>query len=87
MIHSARPTIWWTLFSFEICFVFLNFEKWGRTEERTDNMSENSDYYQPWLWGGRVDQQQCLLLPTKAIWDAQWNSFEWKLWVREKEKM
>ena len=53
MIHSARPRIspvvsivfTWNL------FVLLDFEKW-----RTDSMCENNDHYQPWLWGGRVDQ-------------------------------
>ena len=30
MIHSTRPT----LFSLEICFVLLDFEKWGRTDGR-----------------------------------------------------
>ena len=41
------------LVSSDHCF-HLNsvIEKWGRT----DDMCENSDPYQPWLWVGRVDQ-------------------------------
>ena len=42
-------------------FCFFRFEKWGRT----DNMCDNNDPYRPWLWVGRVDQQeliQCFLL-------------------------
>ena len=46
---------------FSVVFCFARFEKWGRTDgrtnERTDNMCKNSDdHYRPWLWVGRVDQ-------------------------------
>ena len=33
--------------SLETCFVLQDFEKWGRTYVRTDDMCENSDHYQP----------------------------------------
>ena len=48
----------WTLFLLEICFVLLDLEKWGRT----DNMCDNNDHYRPWLWVGRVDQYFLLTL-------------------------
>ena len=45
MIHSARPTVS-PLFSLEICFVLLDFEKWwGRTDGQTVNMYKNNDHY------------------------------------------
>ena len=63
MIHSAIPTVSpvLTVFSLEICFVLLDFDKWGltyvRTDRRLDNMCENNDHYRPRLWVGRVDQE------------------------------
>ena len=39
-----------------LLFCFAIFEKWGRTDERTDNMCKNNDHYRPALWVGRVDQ-------------------------------
>ena len=36
----------------------VHFEKWGRTDGRTEDMCENNDPYQPWLWVGRVDQMK-----------------------------
>ena len=37
-------------------FILLCFEKWGRTDGRTDKTCENGDHYQPGLWVGLVDQ-------------------------------
>ena len=53
MIHLARPTLSPVAnIVFSLCFVLLDFEKWGRT----DDMCKNNDPYRPWLWVGRVDQ-------------------------------
>ena len=39
------------------CFVLPDLKSAdGRTDERTDNICENNDYYRPWLWVRRVDQ-------------------------------
>ena len=32
------------------------FEKWQRTDGRTEDMCKNNDHYRPWLWVGLVDQ-------------------------------
>ena len=46
MIHAARPTVSpvVNIVLLEICFVFLDFEQWGRTDGRTDNTCENNDH-------------------------------------------
>ena len=62
MIHSDRPAVSPVaniIFAW-ICFVLLDFEKYVRTDGRTDNMCENNDHYWPWLWAGQVDQKSVL---------------------------
>ena len=48
MIHSARPTV-----SPVANIVFdrnlFCFEKWGRTDGRTDDMCSNNDHYRRWI--------------------------------------
>ena len=55
-IHSARPTVSPVATIVFCCIVLKSVD--GRTDQRTDNMWENNDDFLPWLWVGRVDQQQ-----------------------------
>ena len=43
---------------FHFVFILQDFEKWGWTDGRTDNMCENNYPYRPWLWIGWVDQYE-----------------------------
>ena len=52
MIHSARPKVQLVAILTLKLFGFARFWKVG-TDERTDNMYENSDHY----WVGLVDQK------------------------------
>ena len=53
MIYSARPIVIPVANIVFCCFVFLDLKS---GDERTENMCENNDPYQPWLSVGRVDQ-------------------------------
>ena len=53
MIPEANPT---TRLAVKICFVLLDFEKWKRTNGRTDDTCENSDHYHP-----------CVSRPSESI--------------------
>ena len=54
MIHLTRPTVT-PVATIVFCrFVLLDLKS---GDGRTDNMWENNDPYRPWLWVGRVDQQ------------------------------
>ena len=44
MRHSVSPQYRPAV---KICFVLVDYEKWGRTDGRTDDTSENSDQYRP----------------------------------------
>ena len=56
MIPSSRPTVPPILIAISLENYF-DFETWGRTDGRTNDMCENCDYYRrPWPWVGRVDQ-------------------------------
>ena len=52
MTHKASSPVVNIVFTL-ICFVSLDFEEYGRT----DNMCENNYHYRPWLWVGRVNQE------------------------------
>ena len=54
----AKPTVSPVAKIVFCLFCLVRFEKWGRTDGRTEDMCENNDPYRPWLWAGQVDQQE-----------------------------
>ena len=61
MIHSARPTIS-PVANIVFALTLFCFEKWGRTDGRTDDMCKNNDHYQQRLWVSLVDQKYACLI-------------------------